>query len=562
MNGYCNLIVVCFALGVIGCTECPPCPQVSSTRAEKSIIDTDSVGDSSGVEIEAVPIGGKPKAVKKFDLHGRAGFDRVNIWAQPDMDSPRLGYLKKGQRVMVGNPEYSSESCPKGWFLLSNGGYACHGRGLLVGTKPRFIRRAPPPPRVDELDPYPHGFIRRDFSPLYKRLPAAEEIWKVPTRYVPGTYPISVALEVDNESVIQGTDAVPTTRSVQVTVDESGKLILPEDVSFKKDEDGEFILPVGVTIPTEDIPHVDPNAPKEEGAQEVNGIDYRRYAKREFPGIKDFLLRGFWVSVAKRFRDSNTREYFYETIKGQFVHGNTVHLIKPPEYHGYRVLGDSPLPAAIVTGNYAAFYEKRNNRFRGVGPVDRLNTYRVYDSEKLGATTYYKIEGERWLKSSQVSFYDVREPPEGVGQEEKWIRVDLTHQTLEAYQGTMPVFVTLISSGLPESEETVTPTGEFAVSFKHVTDDMAGSVGDGEEVYQVADVPWVQYIHRNIALHASFWHSKYGHPKSHGCINLSPADARFLFDWTGPHLPDGWHGAAATKDNPGTKVFVVGETPK
>lgn len=549
------------AVYLAGCKECPPCnDKKGPPPADAQEEDLDS-GDTEVEDVNPSPMGGELKEVTAFDLHGRAGFDRVSIWSRPDMDSPRLGYLRKGQRLMVGNPEYTTEACPKGWFQLSAGGFVCQGRGMLVGTKPRYIHRAPPPPRVDQLDPYPHGFVRRDFTPSYKRIPAAEELWKPPTRFVPGTYTVNVPIEESPEPAAEGTDVPSATRAVEIAVDESGKLLFPEGVAFEKNKDGEYEFPPGVSIPKEDIPHVDPNAPKVEGEEEVEGIDYNRYARREFPGIKEFLLRGFWVSVAKRFRDDATREYYYETIKGNFVPGNAVHLIKPPEFHGYRVLGDSPLPAAIVRSNYAAFYEKRNNRFRGVGPVDRLNAYRVLDQEQLGQTTYYKIEGDRWLKSSQVAFFELREPPESVGENEKWIRVDLTNQTLEAYQGTMPVFVTLVSTGLPESEETVTPVGEFSISFKHVTDDMAGSVGDGEEVYQVADVPWVQYVHRNIALHASFWHSKYGHPKSHGCINLSPADARYLFDWTEPSLPEGWHGAASTDKNPGTKVIIVGKTP-
>jgi lipoprotein-anchoring transpeptidase ErfK/SrfK len=562
-----SLLAVSLTL-VAGCRECPPCKE-SDTAVQKlveKVVDTEP-DDTAGSEIAASPMGSQPKEVTSFDLHGRAGFDRVSIWSEPDMESPRLGYLRKGQRMMVGNPEYSTEACPKGWFVLEGGGFVCQGRGMLVGTKPRFIKDPPPPPRVDELDPYPHGFIRSDFTPSYKRLPAREEIWKPPTRFVPGQYRVNLPLEdaADGSAAASPDDTaqIAPTRTVEVTVDASGKLVLPDGVTFEKDDKGEYVLPAGVEIPTEDIPHVDPDAPKEEGSEPVVGIDYYRYARREFPGIREFLLRGFWVSVASRFRDDATREYYYQTIQGDYVPGNSVHLIKPPEYHGYRVMGDSPLPAAIVNKKYAAFYEKRNNRFRGVGPVDRLNVYRVFEQETNGGTTYYKIEGERWLKSSQVAYFGLRETlPEGVTDKDKWILVDLSKQTLEAYQGTMPVFVTLVSTGLPESEETVTPKGTFTIDFKHLTDNMTGSVGDGEDVYSVADVPWVQYLHRNIALHASFWHSKYGEPKSHGCINLSPADARYVFNWSGPTLPEGWHGVAATEDNPGTKVIIVGKTPK
>ena len=108
------------------------------------------------------------------------------------------------------------------------------------------------------------------------------------------------------------------------------------------------------------------------------------------------------------------------------------------------------------------------------------------------------------------------------------------------------------------------PSGAARVCSLLCTDAgvMAGSVGDEQEVYSVQDVPWVQYIHRNIALHASFWHSSYGTPKSHGCINLSPEDARWLFNWSHPKLPDKWHAVAATEKTPGTIVIVEGKTPE
>ena len=77
------------------------------------------------------------------------------------MDYPRLGYMRKGQRTMLGDPEFISESCPKGWYKLPKGGFVCQGRGMLAGKKPRYIHRPPPPPRVDELDPAHDGAAGR-----------------------------------------------------------------------------------------------------------------------------------------------------------------------------------------------------------------------------------------------------------------------------------------------------------------------------------------------------------------------------------------------------------------
>jgi hypothetical protein len=488
------------------CPECPPCPgAVPDGGAEEARpADAGIEWDTVDGGLAAAPVGGKPSEVTSHELHGRAGFDRVSIWSAPDMNSPRLGYFRKGTRTRLGDPRYSTEDCPKGWYRLPEGGFVCQGRGMLVGAKPRAIRRAPPPARTDELDPYRHGFIRKDWTPAYKRLPLREEMWEPPKS------------ETDADS---GGDAGT----------------------------GEPAI----------IPH---SANGEEGT-----VDYHAYTRRKFKAVSALLTRGFWVAVSDRVFDDTTKQYYYETIAGSFVPGNSVHLVRPPAFRGYEVLGDSPLPAAIVTSRNAAFFEIRNGKFRGAGPVDRLTVHRVREVSEDKGGPYYQVEGERWLKGGQVEFFAPRQPPEGVSERQKWIRVDLTRQTLEAYEGSTPVYVTLISSGIPDDPEsktpTETPTGRFRVLFKHVTDNMTGTVGD-DESYSVEDVPWVQYIHRNIALHAAFWHSKFGNPRSHGCINLAPADARFLFDWSDPPLPRGWHGVAARDDGPGTLVIIEGKTPK
>ncbi|HEX7672087.1 MAG TPA: L,D-transpeptidase, partial [Polyangiaceae bacterium] len=67
------------------------------------------------------------------------------------------------------------------------------------------------------------------------------------------------------------------------------------------------------------------------------------------------------------------------------------------------------------------------------------------------------------------------------------------------------------------------------------------------------DVPYVQYFKEGYALHAAYWHDAFGTPRSHGCVNLSPLDARWLFSWTEPSVPSAWHGAMS---NHGTLVSI------
>ena len=84
----------------------------------------------------------------------------------------------------------------------------------------------------------------------------------------------------------------------------------------------------------------------------------------------------------------------------------------------------------------------------------------------------------------------------------------------------------------------------------------------GNLPYSIDDVPYVEYFKGSYALHGAFWHSNFGREKSHGCVNLSPADAKKVFGWTEPSLPRGWHAVFATKDHPGSMVVIHAPAPK
>jgi lipoprotein-anchoring transpeptidase ErfK/SrfK len=75
----------------------------------------------------------------------------------------------------------------------------------------------------------------------------------------------------------------------------------------------------------------------------------------------------------------------------------------------------------------------------------------------------------------------------------------------------------------------------------------------GDE-FELRGVPYVQYFTQGYALHAAYWHNDFGRPRSHGCINLSPRDAQWLFEWTDPPVPSAWHGAMSLHH--GTLVSV------
>jgi lipoprotein-anchoring transpeptidase ErfK/SrfK len=125
--------------------------------------------------------------------------------------------------------------------------------------------------------------------------------------------------------------------------------------------------------------------------------------------------------------------------------------------------------------------------------------------------------------------------------------VELSTQTLIAYDGTEEVFRTTISSG---RAGTPTLQGKFRIRRKLESQLMTGPG------YYLPNVPWVMYFQAGFALHGAYWHDKWGTPTSHGCVNLRREDAKWLYDWTGPVVPEGAKSVQATADNPGTWVLV------
>lgn len=159
----------------------------------------------------------------------------------------------------------------------------------------------------------------------------------------------------------------------------------------------------------------------------------------------------------------------------------------------------------------------------------------------------------------RIAARDVRRPapaapPAGVGADELWLDVDRERQVLVAYRGAQPVFATLVSTGRARDS---TPAGEHRIWVKLLRSDMR----DAEPLelwreYSLQEVPWVQYFAGDVGLHAAFWHERFGEPRSRGCVNLSPRDARRLFELTAPVLPPGWSAVLPAPGRPGTRVRV------
>jgi LysM repeat protein len=105
------------------------------------------------------------------------------------------------------------------------------------------------------------------------------------------------------------------------------------------------------------------------------------------------------------------------------------------------------------------------------------------------------------------------------------ITINLSNQTLTAYQGDVVVMHTYVSTG---KAETPTVTGTFEIGIKYESQRMYGPG------YDLPGVPWVMYFFRDYAIHGAYWHMNWGTPMSRGCVNMRPEEARMLYEWAAP----------------------------
>ena len=142
---------------------------------------------------------------------------------------------------------------------------------------------------------------------------------------------------------------------------------------------------------------------------------------------------------------------------------------------------------------------------------------------------------------------------------EKHIYVNLTTQTLSAYEGKTLFMQTPISSGLWGK----TPKGDFTIRTKLRSTRMSG--GSGDDYYNLPNIPYVMYYGNNqipasagFSLHGTYWHNNFGHPMSHGCVNMKTTDVAKLYEWANPQTIG--NITRADNKNPGTKVTVFDES--
>ncbi|TMQ06765.1 MAG: murein L,D-transpeptidase [Deltaproteobacteria bacterium] len=304
--------------------------------------------------------------------------------------------------------------------------------------------------------------------------------------------------------------------------------------------------PVSLSEPDE--PDLEPVVPGVYGV--VRGADVQAYETRaDAAAGAGRVLSGPHAVRAIGVVDVDGVRY-WRTSQGKLIAASSIVQISPSTFRGIAL--DGELPAWVRTrGDPRKPARTRATPDPGgevVGALAPRTIVTILAESDDGR--FARINDAEWVARADLRVAALATPPPGVGPDDRWFDIDLDDQILIAYEGERPVYATLVSTGKWRHE---TPAIIARVASKL---ERAHMISENDEPYSVADVPWTMYYDGNFALHTSYWHDGFGGPRSHGCINLAPRDARLLFRWSSPDVPPGWTAVYADEDTPGSLVRI------
>ncbi len=529
-------------------------------------------------------------------MYALAGYEVVTIYDQPNLEATKLGYLRYGRQVRCTPrlPE-EDEHCKQGWHRLADGGFACASKGLQVSDKVHRMFRAPPAPRTDDPLPYEYGVVTRDGAGMWWRPPSRQERSLGRQAYAHHRRTL--------RSKRRGTAAPPSPRPKPPRA--LAGTSAPTTTAAAPQSQGNVSMPMsssGTSPAAIDLPNLedihDAPIPRVATPAELRERERaRRRSLRSHDAARKtrktraaelarkreklplhpqtpFLNRGYIVTLGTQYAEHG--KSWWRTARGGYVAAEYVRRKRPTEFQGTVLAEGTQLPFGFVMAKEAYAYAQDDtgklSRGRKLGFREFVDI--VAAPQRFRGRTYSRTRRGFLVQTDLVRMApqpDVPDPDllavealrssdvqlDLARAAERWIYVDLAKQILVAYEGENPVYTTLVSTGRrgSTSESFETPRGDFRIRTKHISSSMNGdTASDGD--YSIQDVPWTMFFEGGYALHGAFWHHAFGRRRSHGCINLGPQDARWLFYWAGPSLPDTWHGVIANDGNPGTLVVV------
>ena len=489
------------------CVLCVAC----SDSDKKTPAATEAVESSGEQPDEAAQKAAEAERLRKeqelldreFPLHAAVTGTELRVYAKADLDAPVVGWLRVGSLVRLARKQdRGSGGCKGGGFhQVYPEGFVCADDGLSVRDKPikleepsdegwktdqvqeaeaRGVLVLPPPARDAPL-PYDYYLVKDLIVPSYHRLPSRDE-----------------------------------QRAAMAKVDHYMTLLEKDEKRARAYLRGESDQgPSGTAVAAQ------------------------------------YLDRGFFVAS----NGSEVRAFrrFVRTSQGRYIKQAQLEAMEASTFKGVELGKERSLPIAWATRPATPMLarERSDGSVAWIDDTEQAAFERhdllsgFQGQRRVDGRIYHRVQtkvGPRYLKSWFASVAYPLPRPREVPPGQPWVHVDKRQQVAVLYQGDRALYATLVSTGVEGHE---TPVGVFQIRQKRVTDTMADLGPEaGDDRYRVEDVPWTQYFEGSVALHAAFWHNRFGIPRSHGCVNMSPADAHRFFGTTLPRVPSGWHGVS------------------
>jgi len=455
------------------------------------------------------------------------------IWRRPERKGLAIGKMRVGTSLRLRSPErVDGAGCARGWYAVEPRGYVCNDNAATLDlTDPYYQALAfvAPKPGI-----WPYSYAHSNGAPMYSRVPTPAE-W---------------------EKAERGLGPAGQWSSLGEWAKGHEENILDEPIEA-----------------TDEVPYF-----LRDGKRTVPGGNYSTHAL-----VWKRIPAGSMLAYARAF-EMHGRVWLL-TPETMVVPADRVSKLKRSTFRGvYFAHSDMSLPLAwnrskepipIYRRDDQGDFAKTDDSLPAKTPAEITGT-----PIRRSGRVYYELENEpgRYLgkKADPRVQLDIalvvtrarQKLPRGIGDDEKWIETKIVPGTMTAYVGLEPIMTTLYSPGkggpplpdfhFPEDHRkyATTATGYFPLEWKERVATMSNEKGE-PKVLWFSDVPYQQYLKAPLAMHVAYWHEDYGIRKSAECLNMSPYDGRWLFQWSLPELPEGWNAVGAGQGNGKSTPFYV-----
>jgi hypothetical protein len=248
---------------------------------------------------------------------------------------------------------------------------------------------------------------------------------------------------------------------------------------------------------------------------------------------------------------------------GRFVDADKLEQASVSSFVGTELNAEVQLPVGFVVKRGVSTWkldgplEEKQRELDVHTRLSLTGTFRTVDGLK-----YWELSDGAWVRHQDVTTARKREDaPPFVTETRRWVDISVVTGTAVAYEGMTPVYATLVSVGRDRlggdmEEGKITERGEFEVIAKHTTALNANVDGFAHRV-AIYDTPWTLELSSGQLMHGAYWHERFGVEHGPGNIQLSPTDARWLWNWAEPAVPQHWHAVLSLPENDSATIINV-----